>query len=73
MRFFLKIVLGIVVGTILHEVYHYIQALIHHANPHIVLGIGVGVRSTYHSSEFIAFSITGLFTILGFIYAVRTQ
>jgi hypothetical protein len=71
MKFFLKVLLGIFVGTIFHEIYHFIIALNHNANPRLVfVSYGIGIKSSYHSSEIIAFSITILFTILAFVWAI---
>ena len=72
-KFFLTLVSGVIVGTILHEAFHYLAALYHGANPQIVFGIGIGVKSSYHSSELIAFSITGICILVSFYLAVKNR
>lgn len=72
-KFFLTLIAGILVGTLFHELYHYFAALVNNGNPHFVVGIGIGVRSTYHSSELVAFTITGFFFLLSFWLSVLSR
>ena len=73
-RFFLTLITGLIVGTFLHEVYHYLEAYYHNANPQIVIrGFGVGVQSSYYSSETVAFTITGVCFIISLIIAIHYE
>jgi len=64
-KFFLKLILGLLIGTIGHEIYHLFAG----NGKLIFTGYGVGVVSKSGSSEVIAYSITiGIF-ILFFLKA----
>lgn len=71
-KFFMNMVGGIIAGTILHEIYHYAEAILHNGNPKIIfVGYGVGIKSSYHSSEIIAFVITAFCVLLSFFISIR--
>lgn len=69
MKFFLKLIIGLIIGTVGHEFYHFVAG----NGKLIFTGYGVGIISRNGSSEVIAYSITFLFFILSFIWAVRSQ
>jgi len=73
-KFFLTLLSGLTLGTILHEIYHYLVALYNGANPEIILATyGIGIKSSYHSSELIAFSITGVCFLISIYIAVKNN
>ena len=73
-KFFLILLSGLILGTILHEAYHYFAALYCGANPEIILATyGIGIKSSYHSSELVAFSITGVCVLISFYIAVKNK
>lgn len=66
-KFFLIVLCGLIMGTILHEIYHYLAA----NNPRIVFSnYGIGIASKNGSSELVAYSITILTTIIFFLIAI---
>lgn len=66
-KFFLKLLLGLIIGTIGHEFYHLIAG---HGRL-IFTDYGVGVVSKNGSSEVIAYLITFFIFILSFIIAKK--
>ena len=69
MKLFLKLVLGIILGILGHEIYHLIAG-----NGRLIFtDYGVGVVSKNGSSEVIAYSITFFIFILFFIKGVRDE
>jgi hypothetical protein len=66
------IILGVILGTVFHEIYHYIMALINNANPSIVISdYGIGIQSSYHSSEIVAYTISMITLIIFVIIALN--
>jgi len=67
-RFFLTILIGLILGTVGHEIYHYLAAPEAHL---IITSYGVGIASKGGSSEVIAYAITGSVTLLFVILAIK--
>jgi hypothetical protein len=64
--------LGVIFGTLLHELYHYLAALVNKGNPDILItGYGIGVKSGHYSSEIVAYGITFITIILFFVISVK--